>query len=403
MQGKLVEAVTSYRQALRFGPQSVEARGNLGMTLTNLGQLQEAEDHCRQALRCDPDAAKWHSSLGTALAWQGRVHEGAGLPGRISAAATRLRGSPFQPGTFMAVRGDFDRGWPEYEWRRHQPGFRRRPFTQPLWDGSDLGGRTILLHAEQGLGDTLQFIRFAALVKQRGGRVIAECQSSLLCLLAGAAGIDELVARGAALPTFDVQALCSALPGIFHASRTAVPAQVPYLDVDVQLVERWRLQRVDGPEPSKLIGIAWQGSPTYRGDRHRSMPLRHFEKLARVKGVQLVSLQKGPGTEQLRGLANPFPVLDLEDRLGEDAQSLANIAAIMKNLDLVICCDTAICHLAGALAVPVWVALTVAPDWRWLLHGESSDWYPTMRLFRQTRYGEWQDVFDRMASALRND
>ncbi len=294
--------------------------------------------------------------------------------------------------------GDFDRGWPEYEWRRRLPSIVWRHFDQPLWDGSRLEGRTILLHAEQGLGDTLQFIRYAPLVKERGGTVIVECQPSLVRLLAGTSGVDQLVAQRAPVPAFDVQAPLPSLPGIFHATLAAIPARVPYLHVDGQFLERWRLERqVECPVQ---VGIAWQGSKANRGDIHRSIPLANFEKLARVKGVQLVSLQKGPGTEQLRGIEHQFPVLDLESRLGADTESLVNIAALMKNLDLVICCDTAIAHLAGALGVPVWVALTVAPDWRWQLQGEASQWYPTMRLFRQTRYGHWQEVFERMADVL---
>ena len=275
-------------------------------------------------------------------------------------------------------------------------------FRQPRWDGSSLAGKTILIYAEQGLGDTLNFLRYVPLVKERDGKVILECQPPLLRLLANFPGIDHLIGRGSAYPEFDCYAPLLSLPGIFQTTPTNVPAAVPYIHADGKLVEKWR-QELAKPQagPSALkVGIAWQGNPGRPDDIHRSIPLKQFARLAEVPGVVFISLQKGAGTEQIGPLADQFPVLDLSDRLDEAAGPFMDTAAVMKNVDLVISADTAVPHLAGALGIPVWLALSLVPDWRWMLEREDSPWYPTMRLSRQRRYGEWDCVFERMASEL---
>ena len=268
---------------------------------------------------------------------------------------------------------------------------------QPRWDGSDLQGKTILLRAEQGLGDTLHFIRYAALVKQRGGTVVVACQKPLLRLLQTCPGIDRLVVRGTELPPFDVQAPLLSLPGIFQTALTSIPARVPYVFADAGLVEHWR-QRL-ATLPGFKVGIAWQGNPQVSKVQPHFIPLGAFEPLARLPEVQLISLQKGPGAEQLTTLNPAFPVTDL-GTLDEAAGPFMDTAAIVKNLDLVISADTVTAHLAGALGVPTWVALPFFPDWRWLLDREDSPWYPTLRLFRQAETGGWPSVFARMTAAL---
>jgi hypothetical protein len=266
---------------------------------------------------------------------------------------------------------------------------------QPLWGGGPLEGRTILLHAEQGFGDTIQFVRYAALVIQRGGDVIVGCPASLVALLASCRGINRLAEQADKLPSFDVHAPLPSLPGIFHTSLETIPADVPYLFADQDLVEQ-RRQELRGITGFK-IGIAWQGNPKNPNDRNRSISLRCFEPLARCSGVRLLSLQKEAGVDQLQDVAERFPVTELGSRLGD----FMDTAAVMRNLDLVITCDTAIAHLAGALGVPVWVALPFVPDWRWLLDRSDSPWYPTMRLFRQESRGDWQGVFQRIEGAVR--
>jgi hypothetical protein len=278
-----------------------------------------------------------------------------------------------------------------------------------LWDGADLGGRTILLHAEQGLGDTIQFMRYVPLVKERNAHVIVECPQSLVPLLTGFPGCDRLVANGTALPTFDVHSPLLSLPRILHTVLETIPAAIPYLSgvrCPVSGVRRWAGFDTGHrtPDTGLTVGIAWQGAPGFRNDRQRSIPLKQFAPLARVEGVRLVSLQKGPGTEQLsdnRQLATDnFHVAVLGEYIDETAGAFMETAAVMCRLDLVITSDTSIAHLAGALGVAVWVALPFVPDWRWLLDRPDSPWYPTMRLFRQKRYGDWPGVFENMAQEL---
>src|SRR5262249_2866677 len=243
------------------------------------------------------------------------------------------------------------------------------------------------------------FIRYAPLVRQRGGTVVVECQPPLVPLLRGCPGIDHLLARGAGLPACDVQVPLLSLPGVFQTTLATVPADVPYLFADAALGERWR-RELGGDEAFK-VGIAWQGSPSFPGDRLRSIPLTQFAPLARIEGVRLYGLQKGPGREQIRPAPAATPALvDLGERLDEQGAFL-DTAAVMKSLDLVVTSDTAIAHLAGALGVPVWVALSVGADWRWLLDREDCPWYPTMRLFRQRRPDDWDEVFERIAAELR--
>ena len=261
-----------------------------------------------------------------------------------------------------------------------------------LWPGG-----TLLLYAEQGSGDTLQFIRFVPQVKERGGRVLVCCHQTLIPLLGCCAGVDRLTARGGPLPDFDFWAPLMSLPCILGMSDIGqVPAAVPYVTADANLVQRWRTRLEE--VPGLRVGIAWQGNPKYRDDRRRSIPLRHFEPLSRLEGVKLFSLQKGPGTDQLLPLADRSAVIDLGSTLDEEAGPFMDTAAVMTSLDLVITSDTSIAHLAGALGVPVWVALTKVPEWRWLLDRADSPWYPTMRLFRQIEAGNWDEVFSRIAA-----
>ncbi len=224
--------------------------------------------------------------------------------------------------------------------------------------------------------------------------MIVECPRPLLSLLTSCAGIDRLVGCGEELPAFDVQAPLLNLAGIFHTDLRNLPAAIPYLFADPTLVEPWR--RELGGIAGFKIGIAWQGSPKHRSDRDRSIPLGYFEPLASLPGTRFFSLQKGAGVEQLQDMAGRFPITAVGNRL----QDFMDTAAVMMSLDLVITCDTAVAHLAGALGVPAWVALPFVPDWRWLLDRDDSPWYPTMRLFRQDRRGDWQGVFQRIEVAL---
>ena len=293
--------------------------------------------------------------------------------------------------------GDFARGWPEYEWRWKQP-LVRAPFTAaPRWDGSPLDGRTILLHAEQGKGDTIQFVRYGELVQQRGGRVVLSAEPSMLPLLSMARGVDRLISRDDPPPPHDVQAALLSLPACLGTSLQSIPADVPYLTPPTDLVKHWK-DRLAGIGGYK-VGIAWQGNPQYPGDKSRSIPLAEFAPLAHVPGVTIISLQKGFGVEQIERVARDFSVIELGGQ-GNSELDFPNTAAVACSLDLIVTSDTAICHLAGALAAPVWVALPLVADWRYLTGRDDSPWYPTLRLFRQTKRGDWPNVFRRIAEEL---
>jgi hypothetical protein len=251
---------------------------------------------------------------------------------------------------------------------------------------------------EQGLGDTIQFIRYASLVEARGGRVIVECEKSLVRLLETCPGIDQVVARGEPLPDFDVHTPLLRLMGLFTTTLETIPAPIPYLAAETTRVDHWK-ERL-AAWPGFRIGIAWQGNPRHTRDPDRSFRLAQFERLAGIEGVRLVSLQKGFGAEQLRELRDRFSVIDFGAEVDPGLTTMSDTPALMMGLDLIITPDTSLAHLAGALGRPVWIALPLAPDWRWLIGREDSPWYPTARLFRQTERGRWDPVFDRIAAAL---
>jgi tetratricopeptide (TPR) repeat protein len=387
-------AVRVAREAIRCRPDNAKAYHLLASALVDSGNLPEAETAIRHSLRLKPNNPEALVTLGVALYEQGKAGEALS----VFEESIRLKPDYADPhwgrGLVLLQLGRLEEGWPEYEWRWHCHPFTPRPFPQPRWDGSPLAGRRILIHAEQGLGDVLQFVRYAPLVKARGGYVIFECQEKLLPLLRSFAGIDQLAVSGEPLPSFDVQIPLLSLPLVFHTTLADVPATVPYLAADERLVEQWRheIQAL----PGLKIGIGWQGNPQIHQDLWRSIPLVHFASIGRLPGVTLVSLQKGPGTDQLPNVADLFSVLDLSSRIDVESGAFMDTAAIMKNLDLVITSDTATAHLAGALGVPVWVALPHGPDFRWLLEREDSPWYPTMRLFRQRELWNWSEVFQRI-------
>jgi tetratricopeptide (TPR) repeat protein len=429
-QDKAKEAADQYRQALRLHSDHADAHNNLGIVLRELGHLDDAAAHCIQAFRLRPDHFLAISNLGIVLRDQGKIADAEDsfreairlkpdyVPARnnlgcalrdqgklVKAAACYQESIHLQPdfaeahanlGMIRLLTGDYEKGWAETEWLRKRKKALNRNYPQPLWDGTILESKTIFLYAEQGLGDTIQFIRFAGLVKQRGGHVLVECQAPLVRLLGDVAGVYQVLAPGQPLPPFDVHLPLMSLPGILKTTLATVPSNVPYLTAEPALVDYWRdeLKPIEGFK----IGIVWQGSPTQLEDRQRSVPLAQFAPLAAVPGVRLLSLQVGPGSEQLAHAS--FPVTDLGSRF--DPNSLHDLAAVLANLDLVVTVCTSVAHLAGALAVSAWVALKVVPFWCWQLEGPISPWYPTLRLFRQRRLGEWGDVFQEMTRELDN-
>lgn len=358
------DAIASYQRALQIDPDHLQARNNLGSLLAQQGRLVEAVEHYDHCLRLDPQCAqtRWNR----AVAW------------------LRL--------------GNFVQGWSEYEWRFQLDEIVPQQFNVPLWDGWPLEGRTILLHAEQGLGDTIQMVRFAAEVQARGGRVVLACQRPLVRLMQTCAGIEQVLGVDDTLPPFDVHVPLLSLPRILGTTLATLPASVPYLFADRKLENRWRGELND--YTGLKIGVVWQGSSKYSSDRFRSFRLSEFLPISRLPGVMLFSLQKGFGSEQLSELDGQLSIVDLGQRLDETTGPFLDTAAVLRHLDLVIAPDTVIAHLAGALGVPVWTAVSAAPDWRWLLDREDCPWYPTMRVFQQRKLGDWSEAFGRMAQEL---
>jgi Flp pilus assembly protein TadD len=393
-------AAEQYREAVRLRPNWSGAHNNLGLVAARMGQFDEASSHYAEALRLLPTYAEAHNNLALCLQAQGHLDTALIHFNRAVDCQPNFAAAHANRAQLWLLLGHYRRGWPEYEWRWQIPGAVLPALPQPIWDGSDLSGRTILLRAEQGIGDTIQFIRYAPLVKQKGARVLVETPPTLLPLLACCPGIDECVPRGGTsplpMPEFDVQARLPSLPGILQTTLADVPAPVPYLFPDEGLVRQWRGKLTGG---EFKIGICWQGSSKYPGDRERSIALHQFLPLARLSGVRLFSLQKGLGTEQLTQLAEHDRITDLGRELDETTGAFMDTSAVLKHLDLVITADTALGHLAGAMGRLVWITLSVACDWRWMIDRLDSPWYPTARLFRQTTLDRWEDVFARLTAA----
>jgi tetratricopeptide (TPR) repeat protein len=402
MQGRYDDAAACSRKAVQLNPDLVEAHVNLGNVFLQTGQFAQARAALKEALRRRPRLAEVLNLQGTLEMKEGRLNESVAFFDEALRIQPNNADSHFGLGLALLLAGDLARGWPEYEWRWRVKeaqslvvvAFARQ---HPFWNGSPISGKTILVHAEQGLGDTIQFLRYLPLVKNLGATVNFACPEPLMPLVSRCAGFDRLVPLGPDMPACDEHVPLMNLPRIFGTTLATIPGQVPYLPADPALLEHWQPKLAGFP--GRKIGIAWQGSPKNLHDALRSLPLSCFAPLARVPGVHLFSLQKGPGSEQVAALSGQFPVTDLGSRL-DSTGAFVDTAAVMMSLDLVITADTAIAHLAGALGRPIWVALSYAPDWRWMLHREDSPWYPTMRLFRQSAIGRWDDVFERMAGEL---
>jgi Flp pilus assembly protein TadD len=390
--GLLDDAIVAYRQAIALSPSYAEAHHNLGNALMDKGLLDAAIAESREATALKPDLPEAWMSLGNALADQGSLEQSIHAF-RQARQALALKADQADARHNLALmllaRGDFEEGWAEHEWRYPSA---RRNFKQPRWDGGLLEGQTILLHAEQGLGDTLQFIRYAPMVAKRGGRIIVECQRELQRLIQGMDANFQVVARGERLPEFDLHCPLLSLPFIFKTTLESIPHTVPYLMPDQNLQQLWR-QRLNASGDGTKIGLVWAGNPEHKKDRARSIPADRLAPLAQLQGATFFSLQKGPAQQQ------EIPELRLI-QLSPELQDFADTAAAISLMDLIISVDTSVAHLAGALGKAVWVMLPYSADWRWLQKREDSPWYPTMRLFRQPARGDWKSVLRQLVSAL---
>ena len=384
-QGKLDEAVSVYQRALALKPDYADAHNNLGNALRYLGQFEAAAEALQRALRLSPDSPEYLYNLGLLLLDMGRTDQALAAFDQLLAAKPDHVECHWDRALTHLRRGDYERGFAEYEWRWKLKRSPPRAIAKPLWDGKPFANKTLFVHWEQGYGDTLQFVRFLPLVKKLGGAVILECQSDLTRLLASADGGDKLVGAGDTLPDFDCHIPLLSLPWLLKITPATVPAKVPYL-----AVPPIDAKRIPTLEPGALkVAIAWAGNSDNPEERRRTCPFARFLDLARIPGVALYSIQHGRAAEELPAALNGPLILDV----GRTCVDFAETAAVLARMDLVISVDTSIPHLAGALGKPVWTLLSAVCDWRWMDEGERTPWYPTMRLFRQKTLGDWDGVF----------
>ncbi len=395
--GRLCEAMENYNRAISLKPDYVMAHSNLGSAFQESGDLEEAITNYKKAIMLNPNYVMAHSNLGSALQELGKVEE---------AITSYDLGIAINPDEAIAHKNksialllteNFKEGWPEYEWRLKTKDHRLRNFLKPRWDGSPLNGKSILVHAEQGFGDTIQFVRYLPMVKAQGARVIFECRQELLRLLKNCDGIDKIIERtfdNEPPVQFDVHIPMLSLPGFFGTTMNSIPSDVPYIIADPVLVDQWRM-RFDHDDGIK-IGIVWAGNQTFKNYYNRSCSLLDFAVLGEVPGISFYSLQKGPASAEISNPPDGMKIINLENCLND----FADTAAVMQNLDLVISTDTAVVHLAGAIGKPVWVLLHSAPDWRWFLERKDCPWYPEMRLFRQSQLNNWTNVLEQVKDVL---
>lgn len=391
------DALVVSQRALSLAPDSPEGLTNHGLLLSTLGQLDESIAYHRRAIALSPHLAEAWNNLSAPLFESCEYETGLAAVDYALALDSVSPAAHLNRAMFLLSDGNYPEGWREYEYRmRATPqNHGRRKSDRPRWDGSPLDGRRLLLFAEQGLGDTLQFIRYAHLLASRGERVTVAVQPRLAGLLSNLPTVIEFVPWDRPFPEHDLYSELLSVCRHFTHSIEQIPAPIPYLGARPDLVEYWRdeLARY----PGFRVGIAWQGSNSQSD--YRRVPLEHFGHLAQIPGVRLFSLQTD-GAEELQACRDRVPVVDLADRLDKEHGAFQDTAAVMMNMDLVVSSDTSVPHVAGALGRPVWLALRYAAEWRWLRYREDTPWYPTMRLFRQRTRGDWDEVLRRMAAEL---
>ena len=425
------EAIAHFQRAITIEPKYAEAHYNLGATLGALDRFEEAlacydkvlaiiPTHSRtlinkgaalsalnrqdEAIACydkilanDPAYAEAETNRGTALQWLNRVDEAIARYDTAIAARPHDAYAHWNKGLAALYGGDFETGWREYEWRWAKPDFaaNKRDYPQPQWRGeSDVSGKTILLFSEQGLGDTIEFCRYATLLAERGATVLLEVQAPLVPLLKTLPGVAGVFARGDALQPFDLQCPIMSLPLAFKTDLATIPAKIPYLAPSPAKTALWRSKL--GAKTKPRIGLAWSGSPTQKNDRNRSTTLERLAPLLAESRFEFHVLQKDIRDVDRATLAR-FPDLRVH---GDDLNDFDDTAALTGAMDLTVSVCTSILHLAGAMGKPAWAMLTFSPDWRWLMERDDSPWYPGMRLFRQTKVGDWDGVVARVRAAL---
>jgi tetratricopeptide (TPR) repeat protein len=396
---RYAEALASCDRALALRPDIPEAHLNRGGVLHGLERFDEALASYDRALALRPDYAEAHTNRGFTLQTLRRFDEALQSHERALAARPDFPEADYNEALCRILLGDFERGFAKHERRWDTAFFRatKRYFTQPFWTGAqDIADKTVLLHADQGFGDAIQFCRYVPQVAALGARVILEVHEPLRDVMGTLAGPTQVVAHGEALPDFDCHCPLLSLPAAFGTTLATVPCATPYLSASVQAKEEWN-KRLP-PRTRPRIGLAWSGNPDHNNDRNRSVALSTFLPLLDGVEATTISLQRDVRAADVAVLQQRGDVL----HFGEELKTFADTAALISNLDLVISVDTSVAHLVGALAKPVWILLPFLVDWRWLLERENdTPWYPTARLFRQDRSLQWHGVLQRVREALR--
>ncbi len=393
---KFEDAIIAYQQVLTHESGRADSWNKLGMVYHSLERHEEAEASYRQALALLPDCVTILNNLGVELNDQGRLDEAISVYRHLLEVDYGYADGHWNLSVALLSAGKYLEGWREYEWRFKKTNpVKMRHFTQPCWDGSPLAGKTILLHAEQGFGDTIQFARYVPMVAERGGKVVIESQVSALKRLLHSLKVDaEVVVAGEPLPTFDCHLPMMSLPLLFGTTLETVPSHIPYLAAEPADVKVWQ-QRL-GAATAFRVGLVWFAKQSQVLNRKRSCRLEMFAPLWSVPGVEFYTLQIGLGAEQLAEFGAAFPLKDLTGHITD----FADTAGFIANLDLVITIDTAVAHLAGALGARTWLMLPYVSEWRWLSQRQDSPWYPTMQLFRQPCAGDWPALIASVTEAL---
>jgi len=387
------DALASYDAALRLRPDDPVALSNRAVTLQALDRLDEALASCDRALAVCAESAKALNNRASVLQELCRFDEALATYDRAAAIAPDYAEVQMNRALLLLLAGDFARGWPAYEWRRKLPSWVERGFTQDEWSGEQVDGKRLLLHAEQGFGDTIQFARYAALAAGRGADVILEVQPSLALLLGGLFDARVVAAGRDQLPSFDLHCPLLSLPHMFATTLATIPGGVPYIVAPADRIAAWA-QRL--PADGLRVGLAWSGHPDNVRDHERSIPFARLAPLIRVPGTRFVSLQKDVRAADVDDVRRCGDIIDLSAEL----RDFADTAAVIAQLDLVITVDTAVAHLAGAMGKPLWLLLPRVPDFRWLLDRATSPWYPTARLFRKGAVDTWDAVIADVATEL---
>lgn len=397
------EAAESFKRAIAIKPNYPEAHNNYAGVLGAAGKLDEAIAEYNLAVEQKPDYADAWDNLGSTLRRAMRFDQAMAAYDKAIAIRPNFAYSHYNRGTLKLSLGQMTAdAWDDYEWRWRSPTFGHpiRNFGgKPMWDGKeDLSGKSILFHAEQGLGDVLQFVRFSILLAERGAHVIVEAQPELASLLVEVPGVSTVIARGSLLPDFDFHLPMLSITRVLNTTLETIPKDVPYILAPAVAYEEWRqVTRADAKAEGKKklrVGLTWSSNPANVLGRLKSIKLEQLAPLAAAPNVRFYSLQLGPAAEEVA--TSPFPVIDHTAKLTDFVQT----SGLVSNLDLVISVETSVAHLAGALNHPVWLLTSTPPDWRWMQDRTDSPWYPSMVLYRQEKPGDWSVPIQRIAEKL---